>query len=82
MYILKEPAESQCGQGMVKESGRRHIRKRSSGQVKSDGGDGGEEGMDFPGPSPSSTYFGSSFAGFPFKACSLLLPIGCLQGVL
>ena len=44
MYILKEPAESQCGQGMVKESGRRHIRKRSSGQVKSDGGDGGEEG--------------------------------------
>lgn len=41
-----------------------------------------ERKVDFPGPSPSSTYFGSSFAGFSFKACSLLLPIGRLQGVL
>lgn len=66
---------------MVKESGGRYISKRSSGQVKSDG-ETVERKVDFPGPSPSSTYFGSSFAGFSFKACSLLLPIGRLQGVL
>ena len=41
-----------------------------------------ERKVHFPGPSPSSTYFGSSFAGFSFKACPLLLPIGRLQGVL
>lgn len=29
-----------------------------------------------------NTYFNSSFTGSPFKACSLLLPIWSLQGVL
>lgn len=65
----------------MKESGGRYISKRSSGQVESDG-EMVERKVDFPGPSPSSTYFGSSFAGFSFKACSLLLPIGRLQGAL
>lgn len=41
-----------------------------------------ERRMYFIATESQNTYFSSSFTGFSFKACSLLLPIGSLQRVL
>lgn len=79
-FFSKEKAGFQHGSSVVK-SGRRTIIKVSlatSSQAEA----AKERRRYFTGLSASDTYFRSSFTGFSFKACSLLLPIGSLQRVL